>query len=241
MPPLVVLAVVPARGGSKGLPGKNLRTLGGRPLVAWAVDAARGARRVSRVVGSTDDEEIARALREAGAEVPSLRPTELAGDDVPDAPVFLHVLEILESEGFVPDIVVNVRPTAPLRTSADVDGAIDTLIKTPAARSVKAVSQPDHHPYKMWTAGEGGLLEPLLPQWLAEHGGDPDVPRQRLPRVYRSSGAVDAVWVDALKETGMFHPGPVAAFELDAALDIDIDTLDDFRRVEEILQGGSRG
>lgn len=223
------------------MPGKNLRMLAGRPLVAWAVEAARGAGLVTRVVGSTDDEEIARTLISAGAEVPVLRPRELAGDDVPDAPVFLHVLKALESEGYVPDIVVNVRPTAPLRRAADIDGAVDTLVQTPSARSVKAVSQPEHHPYKMWTMGEGGLLEPLLPQWRAEHGDDPDVPRQRLRRVYRSSGAVDAVWVDALKETGMFHPGPVAAFELEAARDIDIDTLDDFRRVEAILQGDTRG
>src|SRR5258708_2131525 len=118
---LEVLAVVPARGGSKSLPGKNLREVAGRNLVQAAGEAARGGSIVSRVVGSTDSSEIATAMLAAGAEVPFARPAELAGDDVPDAPVFLHALSELGRAGYRPDIVVNVRPTAPLRTSAHID------------------------------------------------------------------------------------------------------------------------
>src|SRR2546421_5982996 len=118
---LEVLAVVPARGGSKGLPRKNLALIGDTTLVALAVAAARGARHVSRVVGSTDDDEIAAELTRAGAEVPFLRPVELAGDTVSDPRVFLHALDALAAHGYQPGIVVNVRPTAPLRTAADID------------------------------------------------------------------------------------------------------------------------
>jgi len=235
-----VLAVVPARGGSKGLPKKNLRDVGGQSLVARAVGAAREAQQVSRVVGSTDDPEIAEALRAAGAEVPWLRPAELAADDTPDVPVFLHVLEALESEGYRPDIVVNVRPTAPLRTGLDIDAALGALLAAPTARSVKCVSEVSDHPYKMWTLGDDGLLQALLPEWHARFGGNPDVPRQLLPPVYRSSGAVDAVWVSALKETGMFHPGPVVGYVLAHARDIDIDDLDDLEEAARLLEGETR-
>ena len=236
-----VLALIPARGGSKGLPRKNELPLEGRPLVAWAARAALDAEMVDRVVGSTDDEEIAAALRETGVEIPVLRPDALAVDATPDVPVFLHMLDVLARDGYEPDIVVNVRPTSPLRTAEDVDGAIHALLDTPDARSVKAVSLVSDHPYKMWTLGSDGLLDPLLPSWRAEHGGDPDVPRQALPRVYRSSGAVDATWVKSLKEAKMFHPGPVVAYVIEAERDVDIDTIHDFRRAEELIRGGQHG
>ena len=234
-----VLAIIPARGGSKGLAGKNLRTIGGRSLTAWAVQAALNATSVGRVVGSTDDEAIAAEFRRSGAEVPFLRPATLAGDDVEDAPVFLHALEVLSTEGYEPDIVVNVRPTAPLRTASDIDAAVNVLQSTASARSVKSVSEVSEHPYKMWTVPdtETQLLKPLLPEWLAAHGGNPDVPRHWLGTVYRSSGAVDAVWAMVLKETGMFHPGPVVAHVIEPARDIDIDTLADLQRAEALLTG----
>jgi CMP-N-acetylneuraminic acid synthetase len=235
------LAVIPARGGSRGVPRKNLRTISGRTLVRLAVEAARSATLVDRIIGSTDDAEIADELRASGAEVPGLRPSHLAADDTPDPPVFLHVLEVLAETGYRPDIVVNVRPTAPLRTGADIDGAVGTLLDTPSARSVKTVSLASDHPYKMWTLRDDGLLDPLLPEWLARHDGNPDVPRQVLPAVYRSSGAVDVVWTAALQETGMFHPGPVAAYLVDASTDIDIDTADDLSLAEHLMQGGEHG
>src|SRR5205085_2490512 len=126
-----VLAVVPARGGSKALPGKNLRFLRGKSLVAHAVAAAQEARSVTRIFGSTDDPTIALALQAAGAEVPVLRPQTLAGDEVGDSPVFLHVLDVLERSGYRPEIVVNVRPTAPFRTGQDIDAAVQLLVANP--------------------------------------------------------------------------------------------------------------
>ena len=227
-----VLAVVPARGGSKGIPGKNLRVVAGQSLVARAVAAARDAALVTRVVGSTDDDAIADALRDAGAEVPALRPPELAADDTPDPPVFLHMLEVLAASGYRPDLVVNVRPTAPLRTGEHIDGAVRVLLDHPDARSVKSVAPSPDHPYKMWTLADDGTLGPLLPEWHARFGGDPDVSRQLLPAVYKSNGAVDAVWADALIETGMFHPGPVAAYVMELRESLDVDDEEDLLLAE---------
>ena len=218
------------------MPRKNLRTIRGRTLVALAVHAAIGASTVTRVVGSTDDDDIAEELRRAGAEVPALRPTALAADDVRDGPVFIHVLDALAATGYEPDIVVNVRPTAPLRGAKEIDGAVACLLAHPEARSVKCVVETERHPYKMWTLGDDGILEPLLPGWRHEFGDDPDVPRQYLPKVYRSSAAVDAVWTEALRESGHFHPGPVVAFVLDAARDVDVDTEDDLILAESLLE-----
>ena len=230
-----ILAVVPARASSKGLAGKNLRTVGGESLVARAVRAALGATLVTRVVGSTDDPGIAAAMQEAGAEVPGLRPADLAGDDTPDPPVFLHVLGLLAAEGYEPEIVVNVRPTSPLRTGADIDGALRLLLDHPDVPSVKSVAPVVQHPYKMWSLASDGLLSPLLPAWHERFGGDPDVARQLLPAVYRSDGAVDAVRVAALRDTRRFHPGPVLAYVMDPRRSLDIDGEDDLVVAERRL------
>jgi CMP-N-acetylneuraminic acid synthetase len=234
-----VLAVIPARGGSRGIPKKNLATVAGRSLVAMAVEAALGAEVVTRVLGSTDDAEIAGALEAAGAEVPWLRPAELARDDTPDSPVFLHVLEQLEAEDYRPDIVVNVRPTAPLRTGRHIDEAVRTLVDHPDCASVKSVCSVREHPYKMWTlAGDGGL-EPVRGDWHATHR-DVDAPRQSLPSVYRSNGAVDAVWAAKLLDSRAFHPGRIAAYCMTETASVDVDTVDDLAAAEATLVKGER-
>jgi N-acylneuraminate cytidylyltransferase len=235
-----VLAVVPARGGSKGLPRKNLRVVGGRSLVAWAVAAASESTLVTRIVGSTDDAEIAEELERAGAEVPQLRPASLAGDEVPDAPVFLQVLGMLEESGYTPDIVVNVRPTAPLRTGSDIDAAVGVLLAHPEADSVKSVSPVTEHPYKMWTLDPDDRLAALRPDWHRAHDGDPDAPRQTLPAVYRSNGAVDAVRVEAFRRSGRFHPGTVVAYVMGAERAVDIDDDRDLEVADHLLQEGMR-
>lgn len=207
--------------------------------MARAVDAARAAGLVTRTIGTTDSPDIAEEFRSAGAEILSLRPAALAGDHVPDPPVFLHVLEELDHAGYVPDIVVNVRPTAPLRTGADIDAAIRILMDHPEAHSVKSVSPVSEHPYKMWIMGPDGVLEPLLPGWRADFDGDSDVPRQRLPAVYRSNGAVDAVRVGAFRSTGLFHPGPVVAYVMPAARAVDVDDEHDLQAAAAYLSGVS--
>jgi CMP-N-acetylneuraminic acid synthetase len=217
-----VLAVVPARGGSKGIPRKNLQLLGGRPLVAHAVAAARAATLVSRVLCSTDDQQIADAARQAGAEVPFLRPPELAQDTSEDWPVFVHALDWLQQHSaWVPDLVVNLRPTSPLRTPRHVDDAIRLLLES-GADSVKAVCLARQHPHKMWLRGPNALIEPFL-KTAFRLGRGPDVPRAELEDVYWQNGVVDVTRYAVIREQGVMIGRRVAGLvtELDDSIDID--------------------
>jgi CMP-N-acetylneuraminic acid synthetase len=137
-----VLALVTARGGSKGIPGKNLKELYGHPLVAWAVAAGVQSNLVTRTICSTDSEEIGMVAERYGAEVPFMRPPTLAEDTTPDLPVFLHVLDYLAMEdSWVPDVIVHLRPTTPLRPRGLVDRSIELLTRHPVATSVRAVCE----------------------------------------------------------------------------------------------------
>jgi CMP-N-acetylneuraminic acid synthetase len=163
-----VLAIIPARGGSKGIPRKNIRLFAGYPLIAWSIAAARQARLVTRTIVSTDDAEIAAVAREYGAEVPFLRPSELAQDQTPDWPVFEHALRWLdEHEGYRPQIVVQLRPTSPIRPPWCVDEAVRILLDHPDADCVRGVVPAGQNPFKMWRMdAQTGRLQPLLnPAW----------------------------------------------------------------------------
>lgn len=185
-PATAVLALIPARGGSKGLPRKNLRLLGGLPLVAHSIRAALAAQSVSRVIVSTDDEEIATVARQHGAETPFLRPAELAADDTADLPVFVHALDWLDrQEGYRPDVVVHLRPTTPLAAPDDIDRGVELLRSHPDADAVRMVTSPLQNPYKMWRVGPDGLLVPLLACGLPEPYNQP---RQKLPPVLWQNG-----------------------------------------------------
>ena len=187
-----VLALIPARGGSKGIPRKNLQRIAGQPLVALAVRCAQRARLIDRVIVSTDDDAIAATARRAGAEVPFLRPSALARDATPDWPVFRHALAWLwRQERYRPEIVVHVRPTAPLRRPEDLDRAVRLLRAHPEADCVRSVSPAAQHPRKMWRIGRGGRLTP----WAQANGLREayNLPRQRLEAVYAHNGVVDAI------------------------------------------------
>ena len=230
-----VLALVPARGGSKGLPRKNLRLLAGRPLVAHAVVAGLAAELVERVVCSTEDPEIAEAARQAGAAVPFLRPAELAQDTSEDLPVFEHALAWLERhEGWVPDLVVNLRPTSPLRRPSHVDGAIRLLCETDAD-SVKSVCLARQHPHKMWLfSPESRMLEPFLrTPFRLERG--PDVPRAELQDVYWQNGVVDVTRRDVIVDQHRMIGQRVAGLVTDPAESIDIDSSLDLALAELLL------
>jgi N-acylneuraminate cytidylyltransferase len=234
---LRVLAVVPARGGSKGIPRKNLQLLGGKPLVALAVETGRAARLVSRVLCSTDDPEIADAARAAGGEVPFLRPPDLARDTSEDWPVFMHALDFLAREdNWVPDLVVNLRPTSPLRRPTHVDDAI-RLLQDSGADSVKAVCLARQHPHKMWLRQPDGrgLLEPFLKTPFRLTRG-PDVPRAQLDDVYWQNGVVDVTRREVILEQKTIIGRSVAGLVTEPADSIDIDTPLDLALAELILQ-----
>ena len=218
-----VLALVPARGGSKGIPRKNLQLLGGRPLVTHAVTAGLRATLVTRVVCSTDDAEIAEVARAAGAEVPFLRPPELAADATEDWPVFAHALDWLEQHaGWAPDLVVNLRPTSPMRTPAHVDAAIRLLLDT-GADSVKAVCLARQHPHKMWLRVPDGSLEPFQKTPFRLSRG-PDVPRAELEDVYWQNGLVDVTRRAVIRDQGVMIGARVAGLVTSPEESIDIDT-----------------
>jgi CMP-N-acetylneuraminic acid synthetase len=232
---LRVLVLVPARGGSKGIPRKNLQPLAGRPLVAHAIQAGLGSRRVSRVVCSTDDPEIAEVARTAGAEVPFLRPAELARDDTEDWPVFIHALDWLQAhEGWVPELIVNLRPTSPLRSSRHIDDAIQLLLDS-GADSVKAVTLARQHPHKMWLfEGGQGRIEPFLKSDFRLQRG-PDVPRAQLEDVYWQNGVVDVTRHAVLREQKVMIGARVAGLVTQPEESIDIDTPLDLALAELLM------
>ena len=230
---MAVLAVVPARGGSKGIPGKNLVEVCGRPLVAWSVAAGLAASTVDRVVVSTDDADIAAAGRAAGAEVPFLRPESLAGDLVADLPVFQHVLERLAAdEGYEPDLVVQLRPTSPVRPAGLIDDGVGRLAGEPSADSLRAVCPAPSTPYKMWRIDDG-WLDPLLGTVDDELFNRP---RQTLPPVHWQIGTLDVIRAPVIR-AGSMSGRRILALEVDASLAVDIDRPEDIERAARALAG----
>jgi N-acylneuraminate cytidylyltransferase len=227
-----VLAVVPARGGSKSIPRKNLRRFAGHPLLAYSIAAGRQAASVARVIVSTDDEEIARVARGYGADVPFLRPGELAGDGTTDLPVFQHVLHELErQEGYRPDIVVQLRPTSPVRPRDCVDRAVALLRQHPEADSVRGVVPSGQNPYKMWRLTEGEGMKPLLPEIPEAY----NLPRQALPATYWQTGHVDAIRASTIAD-GSMSGVIIWPLLLDPIYSVDIDTPGDWLRAEWLVE-----
>lgn len=193
-----VLAVIPARGGSKRIPLKNIKNMAGKPLIAWSIEEAKKSSYIDRLIVSTDSEEIADVARSYGAEVPFLRPPELAIDTARDYDMFEHVLQRLSEEGDVPDIVIQLRPTSPLRTVEHIDAALELLEKHPEADSVRTVTMPEQTPYKMYTITEEGFLQPLLSDSRLKESFN--APIQTLPPTYKHVGYADCMWHKTITE-----------------------------------------
>jgi N-acylneuraminate cytidylyltransferase len=231
-----VLALIPARGGSQSVPRKNLCRVGGHTLLAWSIAAARQAVRVKRIVVSTDDEEIAAVAQFNGADVPFLRPAELAQNDTRDFPVFQHALEWLaRNEGYEPDIVVQLRATSPLRPPGLVDEAVRLLLSKESADSVRSVTSPSQNPYKMWIVSEG-LLRPLL---ASEFKEPYNAPRQLLPATYWQTGHIDVFRTRTIRQKRSLTGDRILPVMVDARYAIDIDTLTHLRFAEELVREGS--
>ncbi|MBI3160594.1 MAG: acylneuraminate cytidylyltransferase family protein [Chloroflexi bacterium] len=235
--PKHTLALIPARGGSKSIPRKNILPFAGHPLIAWSIAAGRAAETVTRVVVSTDDEEIAAVAREYGAETPFMRPAEHSQDNTPDLPVFQHALEWLaEHEGYTPDIVVQLRPTSPFRRLWHINEAVNALAVRPEADSCRAVIVPFQNPFKMWTFGEDGLMRPLMKDTgFAEPY---NMPRQALPDVYWQTGYVDAAWSRTIREKNSMTGDAILPLVIDPGDWVDIDSPDDWRRAERLFTEG---
>lgn len=229
-----VLALIPARGGSKSVPRKNILLVGGKPLIAYSIQHARDASLINRIVVSTDDEEIAGIAREFGAETPFMRPAEFAQDHSPDIDVFQHALEWFHChEGYQPDIIVHLRPPMPIRLPSTIDRAISTFIDHPEADSLRSVNVATQSPYKMWLINPDGLGEPAaVVDGLAEAY---NMPRQRLPIAYWQNGYIDVLRPHTLFELDSMSGNNILPFVIEEQC-VDIDYWDAIPLVEKLLR-----
>jgi YrbI family 3-deoxy-D-manno-octulosonate 8-phosphate phosphatase len=229
-----VLAVVPARGGSKGIPRKNIRDFAGHPLIAYSIAAGLQAEGVDRTVVSTDNAEIAAVAKEYGAEVPFLRPEHFAQDETPDLPVFKHALEwLFQNEKYHPDVVIQLRPTSPLRPPDCVDRALTILLSDQSADSVRGVIPSTQNPYKMWRMSEEGYLISLMDKGFDEPY---NMPRQKLPATYWQTGHIDAIRSETILEKGSMTGGVIRPLLIDPLYSVDIDTERDWKNAERLIQ-----
>ncbi len=227
-----ILAIIPARGGSKGIPRKNLRLLAGKPLVAHSIEHARQARRVSRVVVSTDDPEIAAVSEQYGAEV-VWRPAELATDTAPSESALRHVLDYLdENEGYQPDLVVFLQATSPCRLPQDIDGAVQTLLERQADSVFSACAE---HFTGRWRVNPDGTALPLN----FEPGRRPR--RQEYPIEYLENGSIYVFRPWVLRQTGNRMGGKIAIYEMPALRSFQVDELAELQFMEQLLAVQSSG
>lgn len=220
-----ILAIIPARGGSKGIPKKNIININGKPLIHYTIEVAKESKLIDRVIVSTDDDEIAEISKKLGAEVPFIRPLDLATDDTPTFPVIRHALEWLkENENYMPDLIVLLEPTFPLRTVEKVDEAIKVISSDKEADSLRGVCEPFQNPYKMWTL-KGKYLVPLLEEGAYTH----KKPRQTLRKVYWQNGFIYISRYKTLMEKGSIHGEKILPFILDSDKFIDVDIEEDLK------------
>lgn len=225
-----IIAVIPARGGSKGIPRKNLVRIAGQPLIAYSIDAARNATSVNRVIISTDDSEIADVARELGAEVPFLRPLELANDNAPMLGVLGHALAWLESQAVTVEALVLLQPTSPLRTACHVEEAIALFRSEPASSVVSVVEVPHQfNPVSvMKLSAEGNLVPFYNNQIIANR-------RQDKPKVFARNGPVVLVCHPNTIRSGELYGSNCKPYFMSEEDSLDIDSLSDLYLAENLL------
>jgi len=224
-----VVAILPARGGSKGIPRKNIKMLAGKPLIAWTIGAALRSRCLDRVITSTDDDEIAQVARQLGAEVPFLRPADLASDTATSVEVVLHALDWLQQNEYAqPDFVMLLQPTSPLRTAEDIEAAV-VLQREKQAEAVVSVCKTAHPPQWLKRFGPNGELLP----W--ESGVEPSR-RQEAAPAYQQNGAIYLVKTVTLSRERTFLPERTFGYVMPPERSVDIDSPWDFYSAELILK-----
>jgi len=223
-----ILAVIPARGGSKGIPGKNLALLCGRPLLAYTADAVKGSTRITRAIVSTDDERLAECARSLGLEVPFMRPASLASDDTPMLPVLQHALAAMDASGFAADAIVLLQPTSPLRRAEHIDAAIDSLERGGGDSVVSVVEVPHQFNPASVMRVEDGWLKPYLDAPTATR-------RQDKPRVFARNGPAVLAVRSAVVKAGSLYGTKSWPLGMSAEDSLDIDTPWDLRLVESVL------
>lgn len=221
-----ILAIIPARGGSKGLPFKNIREVGGKPLIAWTIDEAKKSKYIDRLILSSDDAQIIKVAKEYGCEVPFIRPPDLARDDTPGIAPVLHAIEVLPKKY---DYVVLLQPTSPLRSVEDVDNCIEKCIAEDGNACV-TVTQSEQSPYWMYSISANGSVVPVVK--VEEYQR-----RQDLPTAYVLNGAVYVARTEWLMQVKRFVTDETKALIMPINRSIDIDTENDLLRVSLMLGG----
>jgi len=226
----LILAVITARGGSKGIPGKNIKLLGGKPLLVYSIDAVKKSKLITHAIVSTDDKKIAEVAKKFGGEVPFLRPRKLAEDKTPHVPVMKHAIEFMEKKlGVAFDYAVILQPTSPFRLSEDIDRTLEKLIKSGADSAVTLVDVDNYHPVKAKKL-EG---DKVLPYCFSEPEG---TRRQDFPAAYRRSGAVYAMKRDLLMKDNRLYGDNIVGHIVPADRSVDIDTPFEWFRAEWMLE-----
>jgi CMP-N-acetylneuraminic acid synthetase len=221
-----IIAIITARGGSKGLPGKNVALLAGKPLIVHSILAAQGCSLISRTVVTTDDAVIATVAREAGAQV-VMRPEELANDTARSQDAVRHCLEVLAAEGCRPDFFVLLQPTSPLRTARHIQDCLSGFLASKAASGISVVEE-SHSPFKAFVECDG-LLQPLFDRALLS------APRQSLTKVYRQNGAIYVVAAETFLQHDNFFVEPAWPYEMSAEDSVDIDSQLDLSLAEFVI------
>ena len=225
-----IIAVIPARGGSKGIPKKNITLLNKKPLIAYSIDTAFKSKYIQRVIVSTDDKEIAKIAEKNGAEIIN-RPKELAQDKTPDLPVFQHIIKTLkENEKYKPEIIINLRPTCPLRSVEDIDKSVKKILDT-NCDSVRTITKAKHHPYWM-----GKLINDKLKPFIDDIDVQKYYQRQLLPDAYIINGGVDVMKAEIIEKEKSLYGKDIRAVFMPEERSIDIDTNLDIYIAETILK-----
>ena len=226
-----ILAIIPARSGSKGLPGKNLKPLLGKPLVTWSIEAASLSPSIDSIVLSTDDQKIANIGEKIGARVPFVRPLDLSGDTASSIDVVLHALDFLETAGEKFDIVVLLEPTSPQRDWGDIEQALDLLIKSGASSVVGVTQAQESHPDFMYRLQGDLKLEPFIKKVGSAH-----IRRQDIEPLYYLEGSIYISFVHILRKRRSFYHEDTVGYEVPKWKSFEIDDLDDFIMIEALLK-----
>lgn len=230
-----VLAIIPARGGSKGLPNKNILPLLDHPLIAYSIRAGQLSETITKVLVSTDSEKIRQVALKYGAEAPFLRPAEISTDKSTDIEFVKHALAWLyENEGYRPDAIVQLRPTSPVRFKDDIDHCVQLLMENDEADSLRVITKAPATPYKMWRLKTGSpFMEPLL---LLEGVKEPfNQPRQYLPVIYWQVGTLDVIKTATVEDKNSLSGDYILPFEIDLAHAIDIDDAEAFKAAAKVI------
>lgn len=230
-----ILAIIPARSGSKSVVDKNIRLLDGKPMLAYSIEHAKESKYINRCIVSTDSEKYAAIAREYGAEIPFLRPAEFATDTALDIDVFYHALKYLkDSENYQPQLVVQLRPTYPIRRISDIDSMIETMLADDTIDSMRCIAPAKEIPQKMWFINEDNTLESVVNEPFECY----NMPRQELREAYYQNACIDVVRTKVILDDKSMSGKKIVGYLMNE--NFDIDTEEDFIRAKQAIEKPGR-